>query len=376
MEKYGFRVTVPSEAAYEVVICPGGLDRFGATYRRVFADARAIILADDRVAGLYHRRLLQALRDADIESSVETVPEGEASKSLTEYERLLDALASLGADRRSVIVNLGGGMISDLGGFVASSYMRGIRYANVPTSLIGQVDASVGGKVAVNAKVAKNLIGAFHHPGLVVSDPLLLHSSPARDFRSGIAEAIKVGVIACPDLFRRLEEDRDAIEAREPAALTGMIGQAAEVKMDLVSADPYEQDLRRPLNFGHTLGHPIETEFAYRGIRHGEAVAVGMVVATFIARRRSLSSRVAERILSLIRAYGLPGFDEPIAADRVLERLRYIRLIRGNRLHFVLPVDIGDVDITDAISPSDIERGLADYRAWSKSEVRHDQPAA
>src|SRR5262249_26355858 len=166
---------------------------------------------------------------------------------------------------------------------------------NFATSLMAQVDAAVGGKVAVNTPAAKNLVGAFHHPELVLGDPELLATLSARDFRSGLAEAIKVGIIGCPELFERLERERDAVIARAPATMVAIAGLAAKVKMDWIGRDPYERDLRRPLNLGHTIGRPIETEFGYRRIRHGEAVAIGIGVATAIALRKGLLAPAAAR---------------------------------------------------------------------------------
>jgi 3-dehydroquinate synthase len=245
---------------------------------------------------------------------------------------------------------------------VASAYMRGIRYVNLATSLLGQIDACVGGKVAVNLPVGKNLIGAFHHPVHVAGDPDCLATLSERDFRSGIAEGIKVAILDGPALFGFLERERGALRARESEPLTHLVGEATRIKMDWIGRDPYESDLRRPLNLGHTLGHPIETEFGYRDIRHGEAVAIGMGVATCIARERGQIADVdAERIFALLAAYDLLGFDEPIRPDSVLEHMHVVRLIRGRRLHFVLPQGIGRVLITDELEDGDIVRGFERY---------------
>ena len=356
---YGFDVNVSVHHAYDVEIVVGLLPRYGPMFVNAFGRPTTVVLTDTRVRRLYGGELHQTFRSVGIEPAWLVVPEGESSKSLETFGRLLEQMAEIGVDRRAVLVNFGGGVISDLGGFLASAFLRGIRYANFSTSLLGQLDAAVGGKVAVNTRVSKNFVGAFYHPHHVAADPDMLRSLSERDFRSGLAEAIKVGIIASPDLFSYLEQEQTAIRRRESSALVHVIGEAARLKMAIISRDPYENDLRRPLNFGHTIGHPIETEFGYRGIRHGEAVAVGMGVATTIARQKELLSVAdADRIYRLLKAYGLLGFSEPIRPDGVLGHMRYVRLVRGRHLHFVLPRAIGAVEITDELSRSDLVHGF------------------
>jgi 3-dehydroquinate synthase len=359
-----FTVQVTSEARYEVVFEPGIRRRYGELLRQQFGAASLFVLSDKRVQRLYGAELLQSLRDAGYDPRSLVVAEGERSKSLETFSRLLHRLAELECDRRSVLVCLGGGVVSDLGGFVASAYMRGIRYVNLSTSLLGQIDACVGGKVAVNLPVAKNLVGAFHHPSHVAGDPECLLSLSERDFRSGMAEGIKMAILSSPELFDFLERERTMIRARSPGHMTHVIGEATRLKMELVSRDPYECDLRRPLNLGHTLGHPIETEFGYRGIRHGEAVGIGIGVATAIALNEGLiAEEVAERIFALLQAYDLLGYDEPIRPDAVIEHMRMVRLVRGRSLHFVLPRRIGEVLITEDLEDRTIVLGFERYTA-------------
>lgn len=358
---FRFDVRVPAQWNYPVLFQSGLLSRYGALFRETFGDAGAIVLTDRRVERLYGDALRESMNRVGLEPGWIAVPDGEGSKDLETFARLLDRLAELECDRRTVLVNFGGGVISDLGGFVASAYMRGIPYANLSTSLLGQIDACVGGKVAVNSPRAKNLIGAFYHPRHVAGDPALLASLSRRDFRSGLAEGIKVGVIASPTLFGVFEKERERIQSGDPATLARVIGTAAQVKMDLIGQDPYEADLRRPLNFGHTIGHPLETEFGYKKIRHGEAVAIGMGVATAIAlRKRMVELPAARRIFDVLRAYDLLGFSEPLRPDAVVEHVRYVRLIRGKSLHFVLPARIGGVHITE-LENADLVRGFEDY---------------
>jgi len=370
----GFHVRVgASEPGYEVVYRPGMLADYGQICRELLTRLTGllVVLTDERVHRLYGGALRDTLAGAGLEPHFLRIPAGEGSKSLSTFERLLDELAQLGMDRRGLLLNFGGGVVSDVGGFVASAFMRGIAYANFSTSLIGQLDASVGGKVGVNTARAKNLVGAFHHPVHVAGDPCVLQTLSRRDFRSGIAEAIKMAIIASPELFSLLEHRRAELRAFEPDALTPMIGLAARLKMDLVTQDPYERDLRRSLNLGHTLGHPIETQFAYQKVRHGEAVAVGIAVATFLAReRRLVDTRTADRILHLLDAYDLVGCTPRIDVDAVVQCLHYVKLIRGNHLYFVLPQGVGRVYITDRIGNGELVRAFARYGDMCEARAR------
>lgn len=367
----GFAVEIERRWRYEVRFQRGLLARYGMELADAVGLRSIAVLTDEEVRRRYGDALLDSLRTAGYEPTLLVVPPGERSKSLETLGLLLDRLADCGFDRRGIIVNFGGGVICDLGGFLASTYMRGVDYVNFSTTLIGQLDASIGGKVAVNARVAKNLIGAFHHPRHVAGDPELLATLTARDFRSGMAEAIKVAIVNGPALFQRLERDGDQVRARAPDVLQEVVAEAASLKMLLINLDPYEADLRRPLNFGHTLGHPIETEFAYLGIKHGEAVAYGIGVATAIARRQGrVDAATAERIFALLQAYDLLGFEQPIPGDKVVARVRFVRMIRGNHLYFVLPRAVGEVEITDALSDRDLVAGFADYEAEVRARRR------
>jgi 3-dehydroquinate synthase len=358
-----FTVEVASDSRYQVHFEPGLRHAYGALLRREVGDATLFVLTDRRVSRLHGEAFLAGLRSAGYAPQSLVVAEGERSKSLETFGRLLHKLIGLECDRRSIIVCFGGGVVSDLGGFVAASYMRGIRYVNFATSLLGQIDACVGGKVAVNLPEAKNVVGAFHHPTHVAGDPECLLTLSQRDFKSGMAEGIKVAILDGPEYFSFLEGEGSAIRSRSPEHMTRVVATAARLKMRWISADPYEKDLRRPLNFGHTLGHPIETEFQYRGIRHGEAVAIGMGVATAIALDKGLIDPAeAERILDLLAAYDLLGYDEPIRPDAVIEHMRVVRLVRGRKLNFVLPIRIGEVLVTDELETRDIVLGFERYQ--------------
>lgn len=360
--RYEFEVKVPTDYHYKVMYQVGLMERYGSLHKEVFGETAVAVLTDNRVHRLYGETFLNSFRAEGIEPGLLVVPEGETSKNMETFSYLLDQLAELKFDRRAILVNFGGGVITDVGGFVASAYMRGIAYANFGTSLMAQVDACVGGKVAVNARVAKNMIGAFYHPRHVAGDPVLMKTLSFRDYKSGLAEAIKVAIIMSPELFDLLEGERARIMKRDPEILVQVIGMASRLKMDMISLDPYENDLRRPLNFGHTIGHPIETEFAYKNIRHGEAVGIGMGVATVVARNKGIvSEELAERIFDILNAYDLLGFSEPINPDNVVEHVRYVRLIRANKLHFVLPKIIGEVEITNDVGNADLVKGFEEY---------------
>lgn len=359
----GFSVRASREHAYDVCFEAGLLRRQGERLRRTFGDVQTFVLTDKRVRRLHGEALERSLQAAGYRAQWLVVPEGERSKSLETFTRLQRELVTLGCERRSLLLCFGGGMISDLGGYVASAYMRGIRYANFATSLLAQVDACVGGKVAVNLPAGKNLVGAFHHPVDVAGDPECLLTLSEQDFRSGMAEAIKVAILDAPEFFGFLEQEAALVRARSTAHMTHVVGTATQLKMARIAQDPYEEDLRRPLNFGHTLGHPIETEFGYRGMRHGEAVAIGMGVATCIALDLGLiEPDPAERIFRLLARYDLLGYPEPIRPDSVLEHMRVVRLIRGKRLHFVLPTCIGGVRITEELGDREIVLGFERYQ--------------
>ncbi|QDU65645.1 3-dehydroquinate synthase family protein [Engelhardtia mirabilis] len=352
----GFTVQVPREDSYSVLLEAGLVHRTGSELARRCDARRHVVLTDERVADLHLEALLAGYRRAGLsEPDLLTVTPGEGSKTIAVFGDLLERLARMGFDRRGLLVCFGGGVISDLGGFVASAYMRGVRYANVPTTLIGQLDASVGGKVAVDSPQAKNLYGAFHHPVAVLIDPRLLATLGPRDFRSGIAEAIKVAVIASPQLFARLQAGADRLRAGDVDELAAVVHEAARLKMELIARDPYEADLRRPLNFGHTLGHPLETDRAYVGVRHGEAVAVGMAVATQLARSRgTIDEDDASAILDLLAVYGLDDPVGPVDGPGAVARLAEIRMIRGGALNFVLPRRIGDVEIVADLDEAEL----------------------
>jgi 3-dehydroquinate synthase len=334
--------------------------------------ASVAVVTDECVESLYGGPLLRGLRAAGLDPLVRALPAGEPTKSLDRAVELWHWLAVSEIGRRDVVVAFGGGVISDLAGWVASAYMRGLPYVNVPTTLLAQVDGALGGKVAVNHPVAKNLLGAFHQPLAVVASVDLLSTTSARHVRAGLAEAIKKAVIASPALWGFIDAHAEAIIARDARALERLVRAAAAIKTELIERDPYEADLRRPLNFGHTVGHPLETVSGYGALLHGEAVALGMVVETRIAALRgTLDGELLERLLELLRRCGLPtsAKDLPVAIDgeAVLGAMEKVRLIRAGSLRYVLPVALGETLIADDVSPEEVRGALrsCDFRLQS-----------
>jgi 3-dehydroquinate synthase len=322
------------------------------------------IITHDVVEALFAPRLLDGLRELGCDVLVHAVPAGEASKSIEQALALWDWLAASTLGRRDVVVALGGGVVADLGGWVASAYMRGIPYVNLPTTLLAQVDGALGGKVAVNHPVAKNLLGAFHQPAAVISDVSSLRSLERRHMAAGLAECIKKAVIASPDYWRLIRRDSEAILAREPAALERLVRGASAIKTALIERDPYEADLRRPLNFGHTIGHPLETVTGYGPMLHGEAVSFGMVAESRVAAARGLlAPALRDELVELLVRCGLPtrGADLPVAvaAADVMAAMEKVRLIRAGSLRYVLPADIGETVIADDVSDEETRRALA-----------------
>jgi 3-dehydroquinate synthase len=279
-----------------------------------------------------------------------TIPDGERAKTLGDSRRLVDRMVALRLPRDATAIALGGGVVGDVTGFAASIYLRGIPLVQVPTTLLAQVDSSVGGKTGVNHPLGKNLIGTFHQPRLVVVDPDFLGTLPRREYRSGLYEALKYGVIRDARLFESFETDLDRILGRDPDVLADLVYRCLRIKTDVVEADEREGNLRRILNFGHTIGHGIEAALGYRKVRHGEAVAYGMLGAARLAVRLGrLSETGRHRLETAIRSIGrLPSLKNLTDSD-VLAAMAHDKKVRDGALHFVLPRRIGQVSIVGGI---------------------------
>ena len=292
---------------YGIEIAPDSTLRLGATLDAARLPARRFIVASQTVWRLHGDRLQNVTAEEPI-----LIPDGERYKQLATVGRIYDALIRAGADRMSTIVAVGGGVTGDIAGFAAATFLRGVPVVQVPTTLLAQVDSSVGGKVGVNHALGKNLIGAFHPPAAVVIDPELLATLPRREFRAGLYEVVKYGVIASRPLFEQTSRDLKALFAREAHALLPVIAESCRIKASIVEQDEHETGLRRTLNFGHTAGHALEAVTKYRRFRHGEAVAYGMLAAAALATKRGCSPR---RTAPRSRP---PGADGPAAAGRGL----------------------------------------------------------
>jgi 3-dehydroquinate synthase len=296
-----------------------------------------------------------ALREAGFRTAVATVPAGEGSKSLAELSRLYDALYDMAADRRTAVVAVGGGVVGDLGGFAAATYNRGLPLLMVPTTLLAMVDSSVGGKTGVNHPKGKNLIGAFHQPAGVWIDTAFLDTLPDREFRSGLAEVVKYGVILDADFFEELEANAGAILDRDPERLQAIIARSCRLKADVVEKDEREETgLRAVLNYGHTFAHAFEAVAGYGTWLHGEAVAAGMVCAGRLAERLGrVPDGFTRRQAQLLEAFGLPTAPLPgWPADALIDAMRRDKKAAGGSLRFVLPTRLGHVELVDGVQES------------------------
>ncbi len=294
-------------------------------------------------------------------ASVIFFPGGEPNKRLSCLETLADQMLALGADRTAVVIGFGGGITTDVSGFLAAIFMRGIPVLQIPTTLLAQVDAAIGGKTGVNLAGGKNLIGSFHQPVAVLIDPAVLETLPEREYRAGLFEVIKCAIIRDPELFRLLVERSPAILAREPPLVDELIGAAVRIKAEVVSADEREGDLRRILNFGHTVGHAIEAETKYAGFLHGEAVAWGMLAAIRLAELTGhLASEAARCMRELIGLYGPIPSAAALNPDNLVARLASDKKTLQGAVHFVLPVAIGSVEIVSGIDGATIHRAIAE----------------
>jgi 3-dehydroquinate synthase len=315
---------------------------------------RVFVLTSPELWSLWGERLLAVFPDMAA-PTVLFLPAGERYKRMAQVERLAAELAQAGADRSSLLIAFGGGIVGDVGGFLAAIYMRGIEYVQVPTTLLAQVDSSVGGKTGANLAVGKNLIGSFHHPRAVFADIEVLQTLPDRELRAGLFESVKAGVIRDAALFRFMEKNADSILGREPAALQRVIEASIRMKAEVVGIDERESGLRMILNFGHTLGHAIEAATHYRSLLHGEAIAWGMLAALQIAvSRRTLGPDQAERIAAAIESYGpLPPFRS--TADRLLDAAGRDKKNRAGKRRFVLPKGIGDAVVVEDVTVAEME---------------------
>ena len=356
-EPYRIPVRTPTEQ-YDIHIGSGILAEVGAYATALTPGRKAFLVSHPTLAELYGSTLSDTLRKAGFDVSTYLVPEGERSKTLSTASELYTYLAQHGADRQSLVCALGGGVIGDLSGFAAATYMRGIPLIQIPTSLLAMVDSSVGGKTAVNHELGKNLIGAFYPPHAVFTDVTLLQSLPEREYLCGLSEIVKAGVISDTGLFTFIEDHVKAVQDRQEQALTTLIERAIAVKVEVVQQDPTERGLRAILNFGHTIGHALEAVTSYTQYSHGEAVAIGMALVALLSEHLGYCHAEArQRLLTLLQTLHLPVTYANIPVERLLEAMTHDKKAVQGSARFVLMQDIGSVVFNQAV-PLDVLQAL------------------
>ena len=347
--------------SYSIVIGPRLMASLGARCAELGLGKRCALITDTNVGQRYADTCVKSLKKAGFDAVVITVPAGEKSKSMSQVAKAYDLLSTHRLERKSFVVALGGGVVGDLAGFVAATYLRGIPFVQIPTSLLAQVDSSVGGKVGVNLKSGKNLVGAFHQPKLVLCDLATLKTLPEREFRAGLAEVIKYGIIYDAPFFASLEKDLAKILKRQPQLLEKVIARCCEIKADVVSQDETETGLRAILNFGHTIGHGIEAVFRYGEYLHGEAISIGQVAAAELSSEQTgFPASDAQRIEKLFARTGLPTRLNFSAKqwEKLVNAMRLDKKVSAGEIKFVLASAIGQVSWGNAVPIGSIAKVL------------------
>ncbi len=347
-----------SSNSYEICIGPGLLMQTGHWLKELGFSDKLVIISDTRVKSLYGDALRQSLSSEGFNTGLLEVPEGEEQKSLQAASKLYNELSNFYAERTTPILALGGGVIGDLAGFVAATYLRGMPLVQMPTTLLAQVDSSIGGKVAVNYGQLKNKIGAFYQPSLVVSDITSLGSLSISEFANGLAEAIKSAVVWDKKFFAYLEENLEKIKVLGDEEVEEVVVRSAKIKAEIVERDERDSGLRSILNYGHTIGHAIETVSGFE-IEHGEAVAIGMLAAARISNKMGiLDKNELTRLRRVVERAGLPTEIPSLDGEKLIQAMKHDKKILGGKIRFILPKAIGDVFITDEVSPPVIEKAL------------------
>ena len=351
------RVETPS-ARYDVFAGSGLLEALAPRIQKAAGGLprRVFVVTSPEIWALWGERFLATFPEPPVTLFLEP---GERHKTLGSVEKLLRQMARAGGDRGSLLIAFGGGIVGDVGGFVAASFMRGIRYVQVPTTFLSQVDSSVGGKTGVNLPEGKNLAGAFHHPSAVFAEVGVLGTLPERELRAGLMESIKAGIIRDRALVRFMEEKADVVLGREPAALEKVIAASIRMKAGVVNKDERENGLRMILNFGHTIGHALEQATGFKAILHGEAVGWGMIAALCLARKRgTITAGQQQRLENLIHRYGpLPPLS--VRASRVLVATGGDKKNVGGVRRFVLPIGIGDAGVVEDVTVGELESAVS-----------------
>ena len=352
--------------SYDVRIGPGMIDKAGQTVAALGNVSQAVVIADATVAELYGQQIMESLSRAGVPAKLIDFPAGESHKSLATYGRVMEALLALtpAIDWASVVVALGGGVAGDLAGFVAATALRGLRWIQCPTTVLADVDASVGGKTAVDSTAGKNLIGAFHQPSGVLIDVTTLKTLDELELRSGLAECVKHGVIRDASLLDFIAENIDAILACEPEVMTDLLARNVAIKAAVVSADERESGERAHLNFGHTIGHAIESFLGLGTITHGQAVSLGMVAANNMSIARGmLGADQAQQVAGLLDTLALPTRWSALDAPRIWQIMQHDKKTVGGRVRMILAESLGTVAIFDDITEDAVAQAVASLDA-------------
>ena len=378
-------VKITEDKEYKIYIEKGILNNLGEHLSKTIGNKRIVIITNPLVNSLYGAKLLSVLRKDGFNSDLIEVPDGEKYKSLSTAKHLYDELLKRKADRITTLIALGGGVIGDLTGFVAATYMRGLPLAHIPTTLLAQVDSSIGGKVAVDHPLAKNIIGSFYQPKAVYADPEVLQTLSDQDIRNGIVEAIKIAVIKSPVFFKWLEKNISQLLKKHKDLLCEAVKEAVSLKVDVVLKDPWESGLRKILNFGHSIGHALEVRVGYQDLSHGEAVALGMLIETKIARNRGICSQDLEEQIKQILSFPPSSLSFPPVCRAGTGRrkresksiFKYIKNIDYNqfwetltldkknyqgKITFILPEALGKVSPIYNINKEEVIKALEEFK--------------
>ena len=348
--------------SYSINIGSGILSQTGLRLKELGLKDKAVIITNPVVNKLYGNTVKQSLIDAGFKTTVLEVPDGEEYKSLESAGKLYQQLAEFGAERTTAILALGGGVIGDLAGFVAATYMRGVPLVQLPTTLLAQCDSSIGGKTAVNHGKLKNEIGAFYQPKMTISDISTLKTLPKDEFTSGLAEVIKHAVIKDEKFFIYLEKNLDRIRTLDNNVLEAVVAKSAQIKVEFVESDEKDTGLRNMLNFGHTVGHAVESASNFQ-VAHGQAVSIGMVAAANLAVKLELmDAKNVIRLKNLLKKAGLMTKLPQVEIKQVIRAMQYDKKVQGGKIRFVLPRAIGQVSITDDVSAAVIEKVLGEMK--------------
>ena len=339
-----------ADRSYDILINRNILSKIGEFISKRFEPSRGIVITHPSVRDLFGEKIESGLAAAGYSSDFIEVPEGESSKSLQQTGYIYDRLLEMNCDRKSALIALGGGVIGDITGFIAATYQRGISFVQIPTTLLAQVDSSVGGKTAVNHPRGKNMIGVFYQPKLVVIDLDTLHTLPLKELRAGLAEVVKYGVIADAELFNFIEDNAKEILSLNSDCLEHIIETSCAIKAGVVEKDEHENRHRMMLNFGHTFGHSIETLTNYTEYLHGEALAIGMVQAAWLSVETGRCTKdVPMRITSVLKKIGLPTQPPDLKSKDIIKSMYHDKKTAHNKLRFILAKDIGSIEIVDDV---------------------------